>query len=573
MVRQSERAVRACAWLLLLILLVAAVVRFWGVGFGLPHVDCRPDETLILKIAIGFGSGDLNPHFFRYPTLHIYVLFGLFVCYFLFKMAIGDYVSASDLVAEFGVNPTNFYLISRFLSAILGVATVLVVYKIAKRLFGKPTALVASLFLSLAYLHVRDSHFGVTDVPLTFLVTCAVLFIVKSWEHRTARSYLYSGLLAGLATSTKYTAVVVVAPMLAVHFLNLKAERATPLWRFVDRRLVLFGLALILAFLVGTPFALVDRAKFLEDVLFEINHASTGHLINLGIGWWYHLRFSLFYGIGWPLLLASLAGMLGLAKASFGKAAVLFSFPLVYYVLVGKGYTVFVRYALPLVPFLCIAAALFVLYIGSRLVSLLGGRLGSLAVGLMMLLVVVPSLSSVVRFDTLLAKPDNRLVCTEWFTHNVAAGSSVYQSGSWAGKLQLQPTVESLEAAYERRLSEGGGRVLKARIDYLRQERVPGYDEWTYDRDSGKFYSGEVEQADLPQYVVLEESPLLVYGKAPQGIARLVDARYVIVKSFEVVDVSARGNLYDQQDAFYLPFAGFGGVVRPGPNLYVYVKR
>jgi len=573
MASQSGRSGQASAWLLPAIVLLAAVLRLWGIGFGLPHVDCRPDETPILKIALGFGSGDLNPHFFRYPTLHMYLLFGLFVCYFLIKLVIGDYASASDLIAEFGVNPTNFYLLARFLSAVLGIATVLVVYEIAKRLFGKLTALTASLLLSVAYLHVRDSHFGVTDVPLTFLISCAVLGIIQSWERKTAKSYLCAGLLAGLATSTKYTGVVVVVPMLVVHWMNLKHEEASCLRGLVDRRLLCFGLALLLAFLAGTPFALVDRAKFVEDVLFEINHASRGHLINLGIGWWYHLRFSLFYGLGWPLLLAALAGMLVVARISLRKAAVLLSFPLAYYALVGKGYTVFVRYALPLVPFLCIAAAACIVLVGNRLVRLLGGRLGSLAAAVLLLLILVPSASSVAQSNALLARTDSRLVCTDWFTHNVPAGSSVYQSGSWAGKLQLQPTLESLESEYEGRLAEGGGRLLKARIDYLRQQGLPGYDEWTYDGGTDKFYAGEEEQSGLPKYILVEESPLRVYGKTPDGIVSLIDARYALVKGFEVLDVGAPGHLYDQQDAFYLPFAGFGGIERPGPNLYVYVSK
>jgi hypothetical protein len=32
-------------------------------------------------------------------------------------------------------------------------------------------------------------------------------------------------------------------------------------------------------------------------------------------------------------------------------------------------------------------------------------------------------------------------------------------------------------------------------------------------------------------------------------------------------------HVYDQQDAFCLPLAGFSGVGRPGPNLYVYRRR
>jgi hypothetical protein len=32
-------------------------------------------------------------------------------------------------------------------------------------------------------------------------------------------------------------------------------------------------------------------------------------------------------------------------------------------------------------------------------------------------------------------------------------------------------------------------------------------------------------------------------------------------------------HVYDQQDAFYVPFDGFDGVARPGPNLSIYERR
>src|SRR5207245_2101204 len=43
----------------------------------------------------------------------------------------------------------------------------------ARELFSRRVALVAAGFLAVAFLHVRDSHFGVTDVPVTFLTVCA----------------------------------------------------------------------------------------------------------------------------------------------------------------------------------------------------------------------------------------------------------------------------------------------------------------------------------------------------------------------------------------------------------------
>ena len=74
------RNVRRAETFLLIVLVIAGLARCWGIGFGLPHTECRPDETTILRIALKFGTGDLNPHFFRYPTLYMYVLSCLYIC-------------------------------------------------------------------------------------------------------------------------------------------------------------------------------------------------------------------------------------------------------------------------------------------------------------------------------------------------------------------------------------------------------------------------------------------------------------------------------------------------------------
>jgi hypothetical protein len=71
MVLVARRSVRT--GLLALLVVVAALVRIWGLRFGLPHTECRPDESVIVTLAEQFWSGDLNPRIFRYPTLQMYL--------------------------------------------------------------------------------------------------------------------------------------------------------------------------------------------------------------------------------------------------------------------------------------------------------------------------------------------------------------------------------------------------------------------------------------------------------------------------------------------------------------------
>ena len=83
-----------------LLLALAAVVRFYGLRFGMPHVWARPDELVVSDVAHGFLSGDLNPHFWAYPTLFIYVLAALDYGFYRFGRAAGWFHSLEQFVSS-----------------------------------------------------------------------------------------------------------------------------------------------------------------------------------------------------------------------------------------------------------------------------------------------------------------------------------------------------------------------------------------------------------------------------------------------------------------------------------------
>ena len=56
------------------------------------------------------------------------------------------------------------------------------------------------------------------------------------------------------------------------------------------------------------------------------------------------------------------------------------------------------------------------------------------------------------------------------------------------------------------------------------------------------------------------------------AMKELIPSCYKPVKIFEAVRSSRTGNKYDMLDAFYLPYSGFDGVRRPGPNFILYER-
>lgn len=576
---------------LLLIFFLACFVRLYGISFGLPHTRCRPDEEEIIFTALQFFSGDLNPHFFNYPTLYMYLLFGIYTTYFLIRAAFGG--SVSDFLAEMALEPARFFLMARILSAIWGALTTLIVFLIGKYLFGKKTAFVSAFFMSIAYLHVRDSHFGTTDITMTFFITCATLYIVKSYKSDRIFNYLTAGVFTGLATATKYGGILLIVPMVVAHVIghatqvsnqpnisnsNNRRRMFSAFRIFVHgtitalkkKHIWLYGVCTIGFFLVFTPFALLDFNTFSKDFLFEVRHLAQGHGIILQRGWWYHLRYTLPYGTGWLIFLSSFVGVVIYAKKDCVRALILYLFPVIFYVVTGKGYTVFVRYMIPMIPFICIASASCVTFITTILTKALRNtKILPVIVVFIAVFTALPSIYHVLLFDNMISTPDNRLTTAEWIIQNIPPGSTIYHSGSLYGRVQLPLSSEALEEKYQERLQKGGqGRLITIRMNHLKSMGMPqGYQEWKYDETDIMLVKNS-----LPDYIIIQKSPLTQASIVPKSIQEFVKGKYLLMKSFEVVDLNAKGNWYDQQDDFYVPFVGFKDIRNPGPNLYIYER-
>ena len=75
-------------------------------------------------------------------------------------------------LAEFDI--AAVYQTGRALSAVIGTATVWLTYRIGRDLRSAPLGLLAAAQLAVLPMHVRESHFILTDVPVTALTTLTV---------------------------------------------------------------------------------------------------------------------------------------------------------------------------------------------------------------------------------------------------------------------------------------------------------------------------------------------------------------------------------------------------------------
>ena len=459
--------------------------------------------------------------------------------YYVWRFIWGVFGSPADLVASWRTHWEPFFLLSRLQSAALGTLTVLAIYRMGLRIFDRETAVVAAFLLALAFLHARDSHFGTADVAMTLMVLLSLNLLMRAHIEPVGIHFIMAGCLGGLAMATKYNAVLLFVPLAASVALHVHASPGARVAALVDRRILLFTVPFGLTYLVAAPYTLLAFDRFLEATQMVQEGLQTGSgFADLGYGWIYHLTFTLRYGVGVPLLVASLIGLIVAVRQDARHALLLCAFPIAYYWVAGSSRWVFARYMVPMVPFLCLLAAVAIAWSSRRFsASRSGGRMLA-AVGLT-IAVVFPSASGVLKLDRLLARPDSRVVAAHVVRQHVPAGSTVLQTGgTYAG-------VEFDRTDHFRAWAAASSRDAPVNADSPRPGR--------------------------PDVILLTESPLGPFVEP--SLATLAQEHYQLLEHVRGAGSIESGNVYDQQDAFYAPYAGFRDSRRPGPDIRIYRNR
>ncbi|MGD9906537.1 MAG: glycosyltransferase family 39 protein [Vicinamibacterales bacterium] len=534
----STRPDRSVVWTLGAILAVAAGVRVWGLGFGLPFGYARPDETYVMDVVRPLLLGQPPPPNYEYPWLYM-ALTALGWCgYYVVGAVQGTFGAFTEMPASWRDAPAPFFLINRGITAALGVATVWVLFQLGRRVGDARTGLIAAACLAVAYLHVRDSHYGTTDVPMSFFVTLTVLLILRAHERGDLRAFAWAGLAGGLAGATKYTAVFVVLPAAASAIIGALEEDRCRL-RVLSGRLLAFAVPCGVVAALGIPFAVTDPGGFGRtlQLLFTSTSSGQAHLA-LEPGWITHLKYSLRYGLGLAILGGGVAGAALLAARSPRRAWLVWVFPVGYFAVVGAAGNQYFRYVVPLVPFFCLGTALAIDaaagWVAARTAA--PRQAWAMAAALLAALAVAEPAWRSIQFDRAMSAADNRVVVATWITERVPPGSSLLVTGSHYGH------------------------------PWLPVER--GYRFWTWDRREGRYWLPDDPDASRPDWILRQEHPL----SADQPVVdEWLRDGYVVAWRFAAARPDDGGRrTFDRMDAFYLPYVGFTGVVRPGPNFTLF---
>jgi hypothetical protein len=460
---------RATRGLLAGILLLATVLRLLGIGFGLPYPYAEVDEHIVTDRALGFLRGDLDPHYFAYPSLCFDLHGALAWLQFVLGRIGGRWASLAEFRAACWVDPRLVLLPGRWLVALIGVATAWAAARAAtelaralapagdaaaRRFARRAAALLAALAVATCLLHVSNSRVITVDVPCAFFGALALAHALRHARRGRPRDLLLAAVHAGLAGSSKYYGALFALPAAAAALVAAGRAGAPALPRAL-RSLGVAAAATLCAFLATSPFVVLDWSAFRRDFAFLEQHVESGHYgfdpdANGALA---YARLLAGEQVGLALLIpAGLAVALLLARRRARAAAlVLLAQPLVHFVLIARFRAQPSDYLLPLVPALAAAAGAGAAAVAVRLATLASRPAAARAlrlatVGALALLLLIPVRASVEE-GLALRRPDSRVLFRDWAARTWPDGTRV-ATDSW---LELPLTLDCLEQIADER--------------------------------------------------------------------------------------------------------------------------
>jgi len=421
---------RRWAWVGLAgVLGVGLGLRLWGIRQGLPYVYNVDEADHFVPRAVEMFRHGLNPHYFANPPALTYLLHVLFDVWF------GGGRSVEHIYAR---TPGDMYTLARVTCALLGTVALWELYLLGSRLFGRRVGLLASAIESVAFLPVFYSRLALNDVPTLVPLTLSLIGAAGVLLRGRRRDYLIAGVGLGLACATKYTAGIVLVPLIAAVVMRWRHAGREDEQRPGQRTLrpaalrsilaasAAAALAALLAFLIANPYSLLDYHSFHQELVHQssLTSEAQGKLGAPKSGGLIYYLWSLAWGLGWVPALAALGGAVLLCVRDRRSAWLLVPAPLLFLAFMGSQGRYFGRWLLPIFPIMCLLAAYFAARLAERLAVRAPRMRPALIVLVLAALCAQGALYSV-HSGLVLSRADTRNLTRNWMVAHVPAGSAI----------------------------------------------------------------------------------------------------------------------------------------------------
>ncbi|OGI20455.1 MAG: hypothetical protein A3B68_02935 [Candidatus Melainabacteria bacterium RIFCSPHIGHO2_02_FULL_34_12] len=363
---------------------IGLYLRLAGVGHSASYSINPAEASYVLKIISPFRS------LFQFHSFHSSPLF-------LFINSLIVFISSfsfdlNTLLNKLDVDPAVIYLPLRYLSAFFSAGSVVIIYFIGS-LFTATCGVLASGFLAVSLLHVKFSGLIHPFSGVIFFLLLSLYFTLKF-------NYKLSFLFALLSSLMHYSGLISILPLLFVLALKKEyVELKSVLGRFVFLSVIL-NLFVVIDFVFLFP-------KILNSYFIGYNNY---HLSSFLL----YLFKYLWHGVGPVVWLSAVFSLLYLKNYDNLKIKVLFLIPIAYLAFIGLFHFTELGYAVLLVPFFCLASALFFSSFYRE-----DNERKFIFILLVLFALWIPFKYSV-KYNKLMSLPDTRTIASDWVKENVS---------------------------------------------------------------------------------------------------------------------------------------------------------
>ena len=413
-------------------------------GYLAEHPEAEPGLSG-LRAFFDAERSPLNPHWFPLGSILIYVLV-------FFRSVIELFTDVGGLEMRY---------VGRVLSALADAGTVLLVFVLGRRLYGRNVGLLAAGLTALAVIHVQHSHFYRPETFTVLLTLACIWATLRMVQKRRLRDSALLGLMLGLALSPKVNVLPLLAP-LALGYVFRVLDEAEGRWADITPEIVqkiaghalLAGAVALAVFFVTTPYAFIDIGAFVGDVMAQTRMARNAGLWPFTTqyvdtpAFLYQMRQTAVWGLGLPLgVLAWLSIPFTLALAVLERRHIRADLLLLAWVIPSllflESFEVrFLRYLFPLVPVMILLASRMMLWevdqargLARRLAD--GARRETAAQALLAAAVALPVFVVVgaafysLAFQRVYAQEHPALEASRWVQAEVPAGTPMVMDNHW----------------------------------------------------------------------------------------------------------------------------------------------
>ncbi len=258
-------------FIITVLLVIGFILRFYNLNWGAPFYFHPDERNIASSISELNFPNQMNPHFFAYGSLPIYLVYFIGL---LMNLFINCHISTFNCTQ---INFTQAILLLRTIAAVSSLLLIPLSFYIGNYLKNRPVGYMAAFLTTFSVGLIQFAHFGTYEMWLTIFST--LMFGTCLWYYKTNKllPFILMALTTSILCASKVTSFVLLPiPLLLIIKLSIEEFKIYKFIRhkvfhsfFVLLKLILFLFIVADIYILTNPYTFLDKPSFLNSMHYE----------------------------------------------------------------------------------------------------------------------------------------------------------------------------------------------------------------------------------------------------------------------------------------------------------------